>query len=149
MKLDRFKSWHLDLMVWVLTVSALIACAVLEDLTLYKAGVMRHIFYRKMEHLAGIYSPEMLALHLSLATVLVIYALLRVFTKRATILQASALIILPGLFVAALNSQTLEELYTYTYILFSLEAGMLAMAAFPLGKDIFQLFSRTSNTKTA
>lgn len=120
---------HLDRMIWVLLGTALAVCGYLEHLTAYKAGVMRHLFYRKIEHLSDFYSPGMELLHISFAALILIHALILASRKKSSVLHAGSLLIVPALFLTALCSQHLHALYTYTYILYSLEIGMIALAA--------------------
>ena len=141
MKPKGFQQWHLDLAVWVLTVAALVTCAVLEYLTEYKAGVMRHLYYRKMEHLWGIFSSEMLLYHISLAAALMLYALYKVGMKRQRTLNSFTLFIMPGLLLAAFYCPAVQDLYTYTYTLFSLETGVVALVVLSLLREMRRLKS--------
>lgn len=121
----RLNSGYPDLMVWVLGAISLITFAVLEHLAQYKAGVMRHLYYRKMKHLAGIYSSDMLFYHLGFVIVLITLAAFWGRTDTHQKRSAISLICCSCLLAGVFYFPALKDLYSYTYILFTLESILL------------------------
>ena len=128
MSLKRLSSWRLDLMIWVLSTIALAACAVLEYLAQYKAGVMKHLYYRKMEHMVGIFSSDLLPYHWGVALAMFVIAAFLGRARHVSRSFALSLMSASGLLVTVLYASGLQELYSYTYILLTLETTMVAFA---------------------
>ncbi|UYM16332.1 hypothetical protein [Endozoicomonas euniceicola] len=119
MSLQRLNSWHLDLMIWVTGTLALLTCVVLEYLAQFKAGVMRHLYYHKAEHLAGTFSSDMQLYQIGFAVVLFVIAALWSMLRDTPLKQQIHLMCSSALFMAALCLPRLQEFYSYTYMLFT------------------------------
>ena len=104
-----------------------IALLVLEYLSGYKAGVMKHLYFKKMEYLAKVYTQDAMIMHSIMIVVLFIVVLLickRTLScncKRSIIMFAVYTIVL----MTAFYMPYMKELNTYAYILIVLEASIL------------------------
>lgn len=103
-----------------------IALLVLEYLSGYKAGVMKHLYFKKMEYLAKVYTQDSMMIHSIILVVLFIGVLLickrrlSCDCKRSIIIFAVYSIVL----ITAFYMPDMKELNTYAYILIVLEASI-------------------------
>ncbi|MEJ8552785.1 hypothetical protein [Tepidibacter sp. Z1-5] len=100
-----------------------IALLVLEYLSGYKAGVMKHLYFKKMEYLAKVYTQDAMMIHSIVLLVVFIGVLLickrrlNCNCKRSIIMFAVYGIVL----ITAFHMPYMKELNTYAYILIVLE----------------------------
>lgn len=98
----------------------------LNYLSSKKAGVMRHIYTRGLEHQSGIYSPDALLIHQIMmvsAAILILFVLKdRKCCKR---FESMLSIFLAGGFVLIANLAVFADMIAYTYILMGFEAAIL------------------------
>ncbi|WP_281647740.1 hypothetical protein [Parendozoicomonas sp. Alg238-R29] len=120
-------------MIWTLAGLALIACGILEYQAQYRAGVMRHLYYRKMEHLVGTYSPELLPVHSAFAIMVFAYTLY--LWRAGQTGRSCSLMVAAGFLLLALHTPLLQELYTYTYVLYSLEIALAVLCISSIASD--------------
>ncbi len=69
-------------LIYGLELLALMALVVLEYLSGYKGGLMKHLYFRKMEYMFTVYTKTGIALHTVILLVLLLSTAFRVFRRR-------------------------------------------------------------------
>ncbi|WFD10182.1 hypothetical protein [Tepidibacter hydrothermalis] len=120
------KNKFVNIILYGIECIGFIALLVLEYLSGYKAGVMKHLYFKKMEYLAKVYTQDSMMVHSIILVVLFIGVLLickrrlNCNCKRSIIMFAVYSIVL----VTAFYMPYMKELNTYAYILIVLEASI-------------------------
>ena len=106
--------------------SMVIALLILEYLSGYKAGVMKHIYFKKIEYLSKIYTKNGMMFHLTLLLFLFIGFIL-IFKNRWSFNRKRSMIrfvLLSIILIGGFYLPYLAKLNTYAYILMFLEVAI-------------------------
>jgi hypothetical protein len=106
--------------------SMVISLLTLEYLSGYKAGVMKHIYFKKMEYLSKIYTKNGMMIHLILLLFLFIGLMLISknrwdFNRKRSMVK---FVLLSIILVSGFHLPYLAKLNTYAYILIFLEVAI-------------------------
>ncbi|WDV46598.1 hypothetical protein PV797_02615 [Clostridiaceae bacterium M8S5] len=111
--------------IFIITIQIMIIAvlAVLEYLSEYKAGIMHHLYYKKIEYLSTIYSQGAKIIHIGI--VMLVTVLMMVLNNKAKNtgrrINIIWLLILNCLFVAMLYIPSLNNLNIYAHMLIGIE----------------------------
>ncbi|MCS5422932.1 MULTISPECIES: hypothetical protein [Psychrilyobacter] len=106
--------------------SMVIALLILEYLSGYKAGVMRHVYFKKIEYLSKIYTKNGMMIHLILLLFLFIVLML-IFKNRWNFNRKRSMlkfVLLSIILIVGFYFPYLAKLNTYAYILMFLEVAI-------------------------
>ena len=113
---------------FVLTILQLILISsgfFLNYLSSKKAGVMRHIYTRGLEHQSGIYSPDALLIHqILIVSAAVLVLLMLKNQKRSKSFESIFSVFLALGFILIVNLDGFRNMIAYTYILMGFEASV-------------------------
>jgi hypothetical protein len=111
---------HAITVVEILMLGALV---VLEFLAGYKAGVMQHLYFKKVHYLSTLYSSERLALHLACIMLCALFVAYRRYTQVQPVRIRSYLFFSLSclLFLCCSLTPWAKPLATYAYLLIFLE----------------------------
>ncbi len=118
-----FKNRVLNSMIWGFEFILFITLVLLEYLSGYKAGVMKHLYFKKMEYLAKVYTQDAMTVHSIL--ILVLFIGLLVICKSRFSSNRKISIIMFAVYsivlIVAFHMPYMKELNSYAYILIVLE----------------------------
>ena len=106
--------------------SIVIALLILEYLSGYKAGVMKHIYFKKIEYLSKIYTKNGMIVHLILLLFIFI-GLMLIYKKRWNFNRKRSMVrvvLLSIILVGGFYLPYMAKLNTYAYILIFLEVAI-------------------------
>lgn len=118
------KNKVVNILIFSLESILIISLIALEYLSGYKAGVMKHIYFKKMEHLSTIYNSTGTMIHSMIILVLFIFLVLK-YKDRLNQGYKSGIIrfvVLGGIVVSGMYLPYMKDLNSYTYILMTLES---------------------------
>ncbi|WP_145993136.1 hypothetical protein [Tepidibacter mesophilus] len=101
-----------------------IALFVLEYLSGYKAGVMKHLYFKKMEYLAKVYTQDAMMMH-SMILLILLIVLLIICKKRVSSNRKISMIMFSVygiVLILAFHIPYIKELNIYAYTLMVLES---------------------------
>lgn len=122
----KLKNKIMNKLIYGFELSMVIALLILEYLSGYKAGVMKHIYFKKIEYLSKIYTKNGMMLHLAILLLLFI-GLILIFKNRWNFNRKRSmikLVLLSILLIGGFYLPYLAKLNTYAYILMFLEAAI-------------------------
>ncbi len=106
--------------------SIVIALLILEYLSGYKAGVMKHIYFKKIEYLSKIYTKNGMIVHLILLLFIFI-GLMLIYKNRWNFNRKRSMVrvvLLSIILVGGFYLPYMAKLNTYAYILIFLEVAI-------------------------
>ncbi|WBW96509.1 hypothetical protein [Oceanirhabdus sp. W0125-5] len=129
----------INALIYGVEVSILIALIVLEYLSGYRAGVMRHLYFKKMEYLSKIYTQNGMMIH-SVIVLALFIGLVLIYKNRLNRnrkLSMVRYIIYSIILVGAFYLPYLKDLKSYAYILMFIEIliGTEAIKIIFINKD--------------
>lgn len=102
------------------------ALAVLEYLSHYRAGVMRHLYIKKMNYLAVVYTPRNIVIHLGIIAVIGIALFLICKVKHIKFYAIKYMVYLMVLIIV-FYARTFKDMYTYAHIVMLVEFMFLVL----------------------
>lgn len=118
-----FKNKIVAGLIYFIEFALLATLVILEYLSGYKAGVMKHIYFKKIEYLSKIYNQSGMMIHAALA-VLVCLILFIVFRKQMKEFKKRSFIrlsIYTICLIIAFYTSIIRDYYIYAYLLMYLE----------------------------
>lgn len=100
------------------------AIAYLEYLSGYKAGVMKHMYFKKMQYMSGIYSPQNMRLHMMIVVAVLVFITFnrnRIVEKQERFASMKTILLIIA-FIASQNIMAIRDMNSYAYLLMCIEA---------------------------
>lgn len=121
------KNKTFDIILYVVELIGFIALFILEYLSKYKAGVMKHLYFKKMEYLAKVYTQDAIMVHSIIVVALLIGLVLISKSRFSSNCKTNTIIfaVYSIILIFAFYNPYIKELNTYAYILILLETSII------------------------
>lgn len=106
----------------LIKVLLLVAIGVIEHMSTLRGGLMHHLYYKKMQHLNGLYSPSAVGIQIGILALLALVAF--AFLKRMGKLQVKNIFLLIlelAALVLIVYTPVFAGLNTYVYLIMAVE----------------------------